>query len=92
MFRRSVTLLDAKVDRPLRADYLVKILGASLARRVASHQQYSTTLSPPPAPSPLLQLLRLDRWRYCDRSLEQENKDEGHPEPEHSREPFAPGA
>lgn len=24
MFRQSVTLLDAEVDRPLRADYLVK--------------------------------------------------------------------
>lgn len=83
MFRRSVTLLNAEVDRPLRADYLVKIPGASLGRRF-------TTLSPPaPSSSPLLQLLRLDRCRYCDRSLEQASKDEGQPEPEHSREPFA---
>jgi hypothetical protein len=39
MFRQSVTLLNAEVDRPLRADYLVKFPGASLGCRFV--QQYN---------------------------------------------------
>jgi hypothetical protein len=57
-----------QTDRPLRAD-----LSCEIPRRQSP--RLSNFDLPPPASSPLLQLLRLHRCRYCVQPLELANKD-----------------